>query len=512
MRRSVAKYIDDTFQQLEAEIDPAEYQLINTAGDGFFFHFRQAKDAFRFAEALHKNTAAHNAHVTDEIAEHWFRIGAATGEAAWDDGEPVGNVVNVASRLQSASTGGDWVTDEATFAALSPEMQKQFDPQQTIYDKHGKSYEVRRTGLGQSLPPLSLSTSSSSTPPVSNVTPSSDSSILKIVPKGLRSFDEHDADFFLELLPGPRDREGLPDSLRFWKTRIEETDADKTFSVGLIYGPSGCGKSSLVKAGLLPRLSDDVISVYVEATPNETENRLLIGLRRHCPALEDNLDLQETMAALRRGQGIPEGKKVLIVLDQFEQWLHAKKEEENTELLQALRQCDGQHVQCIVMVRDDFWLAVSRFMRELEVRLLDDQNIVLNDLFDVAYARKVLAAFGRAYGKLSESVSDTTRKQQDFLEQSVAGLAEDGKIICVRLALFAEMMKGKPWTPSTLKEVGGTEGIGVNFLEETFSATTAPPEHRYHQKAARAVLNALLPESGANIKGQMKSYDELVRV
>src|SRR5262245_32401967 len=28
----------------------------------------------------------------------------------------------------------------------------------------------------------------------------------KIVPKGLRSFDANDADFFLELLPGPRDR------------------------------------------------------------------------------------------------------------------------------------------------------------------------------------------------------------------------------------------------------------------------------------------------------------------
>src|SRR5262249_31461318 len=59
---------------------------------------------------------------------------------------------------------------------------------------------------------------------------------LKIVPKGLRSFDAHDADFFLELLPGPRDRDGVPDSIRFWKTRIEETDADNTFRVGLIYG------------------------------------------------------------------------------------------------------------------------------------------------------------------------------------------------------------------------------------------------------------------------------------
>ena len=77
----------------------------------------------------------------------------------------------------------------------------------------------------------------------------SDQRPIKIVPKGLRSFDEHDADFFLELLPGPRNRDGLPESIRFWKTQIETTDAEKTFRVGLIYGPSGCGKSSLVKAG-----------------------------------------------------------------------------------------------------------------------------------------------------------------------------------------------------------------------------------------------------------------------
>ena len=68
---------------------------------------------------------------------------------------------------------------------------------------------------------------------------------MKVVPKGLRSFDAQDADFFLELLPGPRDREGLPESIRFWKTRIEETDPDSTFAVGLIYGPSGCGKSHI---------------------------------------------------------------------------------------------------------------------------------------------------------------------------------------------------------------------------------------------------------------------------
>ena len=111
--------------------------------------------------------------------------------------------------------------------------------------------------------------------------------------------------------------------------------------MGLIYGPSGCGKSSLVKAGLLPRLAKSVIAVYVEATADETEARLLKGLRRQVPDLPGNLGLVESLAALRRGRFLESGQKVLLVLDQFEQWLHAKRNEENTELVQALRQCDG---------------------------------------------------------------------------------------------------------------------------------------------------------------------------
>src|SRR5262249_51946978 len=159
------------------------------------------------------------------------------------------------------------------------------------------------------------------------------------------------------------------DSIRFWKTRIEEMDAECTFSVGLIYGPSGCGKSSLVKAGLLPRLAKHVTSVYVEATADDTEARLLKSLRRQAPGLPDNWGLVATLAALRQGASLEAGHKVLLVLDQFEQWLHAKRTEENTELVQALRHCDGGRVQCVVMVRDDFWLAVSRFMQLLEIRI-----------------------------------------------------------------------------------------------------------------------------------------------
>lgn len=338
----------------------------------------------------------------------------------------------------------------------------------------------------------------------------SDQRPVKIVPKGLRSFDEHDADFFLELLPGARDRDGLPESIRFWKTLIEKTDPDRTFKVGLIYGPSGCGKSSLVKAGLLPRLGKHILPVYVEATAQDTEARLLNGLRKASAELRQVQAVADALASVRKGRVLSPGQKVLLVIDQFEQWLHAHRTEENTELVAALRQCDGEHTQAVVMVRDDFWMAATRFMDALEVELLKGQNTSAVDLFDPRHARKVLIAFGTAYGNLPERRSDTSKDQNAFLDQATSDLAQDGKVVPVRLALFAEMMKGKPWTPAVLREVGGAEGVGVAFLEETFSSPQANPKHRLHQKAAQAVLKALLPESGADIKGQMRSHQELL--
>ena len=100
-----------------------------------------------------------------------------------------------------------------------------------------------------------------------------DDAPAQIVPKGLRFFDREDADFFLRLLPGPRDRSGLPDSIRFWVSRIENWEASVKCPVGLIYGPSGCGKSSFVRAGVLPDLDASVVPVVVEATADGLEKK-----------------------------------------------------------------------------------------------------------------------------------------------------------------------------------------------------------------------------------------------
>ncbi|MGO8750691.1 MAG: protein kinase domain-containing protein [Thermoguttaceae bacterium] len=332
----------------------------------------------------------------------------------------------------------------------------------------------------------------------------------RIVPKGLRSFDANDSEFFLPLVPGPRDRNGLPESIRQWKARIESQDPDEAFAVGVLYGPSGCGKSSLVRAGLLPRLSERAHALYIDVTAGETEERLRQKLLRRYPDLPADAGLAECLAVIRGGRGPGAGAKVLVVLDQFEQWLHGRPECDRRLLVESLRQCDGSRLQCLLLVRDDFWLALSRFMNELEIDLVQRRNTALVDLFDPAHARKVLREFGRAFGRLPDDPGRLPAAQEAFLARTIEGLTHEDKVVPVRLALFAEIVKGKPWTPATLRDVGGAGGVGVSFLEETFSARTADPRYRRHQEAARAVLEALLPHAGSDMKGRVRSYPELL--
>jgi serine/threonine protein kinase/formylglycine-generating enzyme required for sulfatase activity len=334
--------------------------------------------------------------------------------------------------------------------------------------------------------------------------------IARFVPKGLRAFDVEDAQFFLTLVPGPRDRDGLPEAIRSWKRRIEERDPARTFSVGLLYGPSGSGKSSLVKAGLLPRLSHQVRAIYVEASPTETETSIRAALVREFPDLAVHGELAQVTAAIRgRGAG-HRGSKVLLVVDQFEQWLQSHPDEPDGALVRALRHCDGVGLQALLLVRDDFWMATTRFLKALEVRLLEGVNSSPVELFDLQHARLVLAELGRALGRFPQGAIPPASEEGRFLEKAVQELASaDGRIIPVRMILFAEMLRHRDWTTKTLRELGGMEGIGETFLEESFSARSAPMAHRVHQHAAEAVLRALLPDPKSNLRGRLRSVQVL---
>ena len=200
--------------------------------------------------------------------------------------------------------------------------------------------------------------------------------------------------------PGRDGATACPSRSGSGRTGSRRPTATKVFSVGLLYGPSGGGKSSFVKAGLVPNLERDrVRPVYVEATPSGTEARLLAELRREAPALPAESTCPTPWRSLRDDRERRSAAKLFLVLDQFEQWLQAHPDEPDAELVRALRQCDGRHVQALLLVRDDFWMAVTRFLRAVDVPLVQGGNAAAVELFDARHARKVLEGFGRAWAR-----------------------------------------------------------------------------------------------------------------
>ncbi|MCO6459138.1 MAG: SUMF1/EgtB/PvdO family nonheme iron enzyme, partial [Pirellulaceae bacterium] len=189
-------------------------------------------------------------------------------------------------------------------------------------------------------------------------------------------------------------------------------------------------------------------------------------------------------------------------------WLHGNPHVEQGELLEALRHCNGNRLQALLLARDDFWMPLSRALAHLEVSLQEGNNAAAVDLFDKAHAHKVLMAFGRAYDRLPEADEQLTGEQRKFLRDAVDGLSDSGRMVCLRLAVFADMMKDRDWTPAELATVGGAKGVGVTLLEEKFGPH-APPACRPHREAVRRVLERFVPPYGTDLKGQAQPVDKL---
>ena len=335
-------------------------------------------------------------------------------------------------------------------------------------------------------------------------------SFVPLIPRGLRAFGAQDAQAYLNLLPGQRNRHGIPDSIQFWKQKLESESINEGFTIGAIPGPSGSGKSSFVKAGLLPRLDPKTIqAVYIEADAVHTEERLATTLSGIAAGVPTGTSLVQLMDGLKHEVWSRNGKKLLIVIDQFEQWLAANPRMESQELVEALRHCDGSNLFCIVLLRDEYWLAASRFFELLGVGLNESTNLQKVDLFDEHHARNVLFQIGRALGRLPENEEKLSSAQIHFLEQVIEALSNDGRVICVHLTLFAEMFKQRNWNVNELKKIGGISGVGETYLEEMFGDRAKSDFAPSEKRDARQILETLLPDSNINLRAHARIESEL---
>ena len=183
----------------------------------------------------------------------------------------------------------------------------------------------------------------------------------------------------------------------------------------------------------------------------------------------------------------------------MKQWLHSHTDFDDQLLVEALRQCDGDNLMCLLLVRDDFWMSAAQFMAQLDMKVQEGVNALAVPLFDRRHARKVLTAYGRATDALEEQITD---QQYGFVKSAVDEMSDNGRIIPLHLALFAQMMDSDSWNSAELRRIGGWQGLGVRFLEKMF----ADKRRSRLEPICREILWQLLPDkSAAEIKGAQKS-------
>ncbi len=334
------------------------------------------------------------------------------------------------------------------------------------------------------------------------------SELRGLVPRGLRAFSAEDSSYYHRLIPGPYDLEGRPAILNYWLTWIENAEQNADHCVGVIYGASGCGKSSFVLASLIPSLSPAIKTVYFNFTVKNPVRSLVQVLHERFPHTKAFAELPHIFGAIRSRD---EPFKVLFVFDQFEQYLINTHIDLDHVMVQAIRQCDGEKIQAIILVRDEFWTEISQFMQLMESSLLDGINASNHPLMNKVHARRVLESFGRAYEMLPAFDSELTASQRKFIETAIDGLAKDESVLCVRIAMFAEMMRTYPWETQTIIGFGGVDGAVARFLTDAFHSQNSPMSRRSVASICTEILRALLPDDDRELKSAAKSLSELAK-
>ncbi|MQY16877.1 Protein TolB [Streptomyces sp. RB5] len=174
---------------------------------------------------------------------------------------------------------------------------------------------------------------------------------------GLGAFDEDESAIFFG-------REGqCSEVIR----RLHETAPQPSDRFVALVGSSGSGKSSMVRAGVMPRLRDRRWSVLPAFTPGanplgalaaaiaaaggEPTDTVLRRLRREPAAL---------LSELARLRGTSRFRRMLVVIDQFEELVTLAGERERDRFLEALNTAlrRDQRLRILVTLRVDFLSAV----------------------------------------------------------------------------------------------------------------------------------------------------------
>ncbi len=150
--------------------------------------------------------------------------------------------------------------------------------------------------------------------------------------------------------------------------------------------------------------------------------------------------------------------------------------------------------------------SVSRFLRELDIPILEREKQCDGRLVRPGTCSKVLGLFGKAYGKAAGQLKKTwSDDQNEFVRQAVTGLSQDRKVISVRNSSPGrhDEVSRLDNSPHSARSAGSKAWVSPSS-KKCSDRGTQPIQPRQHQEAIRGLLSSLLPVIGTISRGQCR--------
>lgn len=270
-----------------------------------------------------------------------------------------------------------------------------------------------------------------------------------------------------------------------------------TFRFGVLWGDSGCGKTSLLRAGLVPKLQQDAfVPIYLPRSTGEPKEVIREVLLATFPAMAQRAD--EDLLKLLRDAADAERKKIVLILDQFEEFYLINRTPEScasfVTWVGSVVNDKTARVAFLLSIRTEFFSRLQQFAPHIEEPTSVHTTFHLHNLFSEG-AKYVLKRAAEADGV-------------EFAPELVAAVIDD--LAVEEVVRPAELQIVGTWLKTRhvlrldrYEAAGRARGILTSYISDEI-------ERSADQYVARLVLRTFLAETGDTKRPTDLTLDEIM--
>ncbi|MEM7182480.1 MAG: hypothetical protein AAF518_16315 [Spirochaetota bacterium] len=281
----------------------------------------------------------------------------------------------------------------------------------------------------------------------------------------------------------------------------------KTHRFAVLCGESGSGKTSFLQAGLIPRLSQEnspYQCVYIKFSNEFVVNSVRNAFINQLGMEEEDTKDKDFISLLNKAREVTEGKTLILIFDQFEQFfVHRKLKEKRKPFIDIIadwyRNYTRYPMKILISMRNDLMGYLYEFQMEMEYPLVAGENYFFLEKFTPTQSFEILKVIAEL-----ESLPMDEEFVENIARKDLPG-KEDGLVSPLDIQIFALMIRehksedGSAFTRKAYETFGGVEGLLLRFLRQQLHSP------RNTNRAALKIL-ILLTDFERNVRAGLKTF------